>query len=132
VTTTFLSLSTAASELAEIWEGHAAAVKRYDPDDPKAKTLEKCASDLRSIAAKHAPEWVPIGVVQATSGIARTTLLRRCKELEVDGRARKRGERWELTIDAALDLARKGERMEIGQVNDMEELARLLGQEPER
>lgn len=132
MSTTFLDLTTATAELAEIWEGHARAVKRYDPDDPKAKTLEKCAADLRSIAAKHAPEWVPIGVVQATSGMARTTLLRRCKELEVDGRARKRGERWELTIEAALELARKGERTELGEVTDMEELARLLGQEPER
>lgn len=132
MSTTILDQATALAELAALWDGHAEAQKRYDPNDPKAKTLERCASDLRRIAKQHAPEWVPIGVVEATSGLSRTTLIRRCKELEVDSRARKRGDRWEIAIEAALELAKSAERTEIRGTEDVGDLARILGRDPGR
>ena len=130
MSTTFLDLTSAATELADIWETHAKARKRYTPADAAAETLENCAAELRRIAQEHAPEWVAIGVVLATSDIAKTTLLRRCKELEAEGRARKLGHRWEVTLDVAIELAKKGERVEIKGTEDMQDLARLLGRDP--
>ena len=130
MSTTFLDQTSAMSELADIWETHAQARKVFTPTDPGAELLANCAAQLRRIAHEHAPQWVPIGVVLATSDIAKTTLLRRCKELEADGRARKLGHRWEVTLDVALELAKKSDRVEIKGTEDMPALARLLGRDP--
>lgn len=130
MSTTFLDQASAMSELADIWETHAKARKVFTPSDPGAELLESCAAQLRRITHEHAPQWVPIGVVLATSDVSKTTLLRRCKELEAEGRARRQGHRWEVTIEVALDLAKKSDRVEIKGTENMADLARLLGRDP--
>lgn len=126
---TVLDQTTALSELAELWEEHADAQVRYDPQDPKAKTLARCAADLRKILGDHTPEWVSIGMVAKTTGRSLSTLRRRCPELAAEGRARKRGGRWEIALEAALELPRVGTSVDLNDAEDLDSLARLLGQD---
>lgn len=131
MTTTVLDQTSAMTELADTWETAAKARRRWGPDtDPAAETLEKCAADLREVANQLKPEWVPISVVIAATGVAKTSLIRRCKQLVDAGRARFRGKRWELTTDAALEIVRKSPKVNIEGVKDLAELARRLGRDP--
>lgn len=123
---TVLDQTSALVELAELWEGDATSQKRYDPDDPRAKVLAQCASDLKRIIGEASPEWVPIRVVQATTGQSASALRRKCEELSSEGRARKAGNRWEIRLDAALEIpVREGGRREVP-AGDPRTVARAL------
>ncbi len=125
---TVLDQTTALKELAELWEEDAAAHRRYDVDDPKAKLLERCADDVRRVLGENTPEWVPIRTVHATTGRSLPALRRRCEDLERQGRARKmRGGRWEIALEAALEIPVIRERTAIGPGMDMGALARMYG-----
>lgn len=127
---TVLDQTSALKGLAELWEEHAEAQRRYDADDPKAKTLRQCAADVRRILGEMTPEWVPIRTVHATTGQTMGSLRRRCEDLAREGRARKGiGGRWEMALDAALGIPVRKERVRIGPDVDIDSLARLLGRE---
>lgn len=124
---TVLDQTSALVELAELWEGDAKSQTRYDPDDPRAKVLAQCASDLKRIIGEVSPEWLPIRIVQATTGQSASALRRKCEDLSSEGRARKVGGRWEIRLDAALDIpVREGGRPEVPAGGDPRTVARVI------
>lgn len=127
---TVLDQTSALKDLAALWEEHAQVQRRYNRDDPKAETLERCAEDIRRILGETTPEWLPIRTVQATTGQTMGALRRRCEELAQEGRARKGGGgRWEMTLDAALEIPVRKDRVRITPDIDLDTLARVLGRE---
>lgn len=130
---TVLDQTNALQQLAELWEQHAQSERRYDPDAPKANVLDRCAADIRRIIDEASPEWVPIRTVHLTTGQSMAWLRRRCDELQAEGRARKgRGGRWEIALDAAVELPRRRERPALDPSDDLDTLARMLGREEAR
>ncbi|MDH5761045.1 MAG: hypothetical protein OEZ65_15890 [Gemmatimonadota bacterium] len=131
---TVLDLTSALGGLVEIWENDAESQRRYDPEDPKAKTLQKCVSDLRRILGTATPEWVPIRTVHAATGQSLPHLRKLCEDLEPQGRARKRGSgrssRWEMTLDAALEVPARRERIDTSSAENLDDLAKILGRDP--
>jgi len=128
VTSNVLEMSSAAAELADLWEQLAQGIRRYSSDsNPTAETLEKCAAELRRVAEEHTPEWVPLSVVQQATDMPRTTLMRHCERLLADNEARKVGERWEITTAAALKLTGKAPTPVLEADDDLRTMARKLG-----
>lgn len=124
---TVLDQTSALVELAQLWEGDAKSQTRYDPDDPRAKVLARCASDLKRILGDVSPEWIPVRIVQATTGQSPSSIRRRCEELASEGRARKVGNRWEIRLDAALEIPiRDGSRREVPAGGDPRTVARAI------
>ena len=126
---TVLDQTTALLELAKLWEGDAAAHTRYNATDPAAKVLSKCAADVRKLAGEVAPEWVPLSTVRQTSGRSEKALRAICEDLKKKGLARKKSGKWEIALAAALQIPRVSESIDLTQIKDIDEMARLLGQE---
>lgn len=117
-------------ELADIWEGDAEAQTRYDPNDPKAKVLARCAADLRRIVGEQAPEWVPIATVRAATGRSLKYLRARCEALVDRGHARQcPNGRWEMALEAALTVPKRSGSIDLSGATDMDDLARMLGRD---
>lgn len=111
-----------------IWRGDAERIRRYDPKDKAATTLEACVEDLQRVLGATAPDWVPISALQVWTRWSRQTLVKRCRELEARGEARKGRNGWEVTLEAALAWPQKtAAHVDVNQVSDLQELARLLG-----
>lgn len=124
-----LSQNKRLSELAKLWRESAGSIRRYDPQDPKARVLEACAQELATAVGETAPEWVSIRAVQEFTGLSRQTLIRRCKELEASGEARKRGGGWEVALKVAQSWPRRSRRGATEGVTDPYEFARIAGSE---
>lgn len=125
-----LGQNDALRELARLWEEDAGRVRKYDPADPKARVLTVCAEELRRVLGETAPEWVSIGAVQQWTGWTRQTLRKTCRqELGPRQEARKgpHGE-WEIALHVALSWPKRGGGS-VGDVTDLDELARLVGRE---
>lgn len=127
---TVLDQTTAAMELADLWESDAERVAHYDADDPTARVLKRCSEDLRRVLGEMAPEWVPIRTVHATTGRSLASLRRIAEELTSEGKARKRRGRWEIALDAALGIRARRDRVDVSGVDDPGQLARMLGRDP--
>ncbi|MEM7416819.1 MAG: hypothetical protein AAF389_15035 [Gemmatimonadota bacterium] len=126
-----LDQTSALLELAGLWEGDAEAHTRYDPDDPAARVLSKCASDLRGLLGDKTPEWVPLSTVRATSGRSDKALRSICEDLRSKGLARKNeAGHWELSLFAAIRIPKNTERLDLSDIADPDELARVLGRDP--
>lgn len=126
-----LAAADALAELARTWEDDARVHRRYNPADPAADLLERVAADLRRVLGETAPQWVPLASVAQWTGWSRPTLRKRCRdELAPRGMARKVGAgEWEVAMEAAVQWPRTRRRVDVSRVEDLAELARIMGRE---
>lgn len=113
--------------LADVWEAKARAFREYDEGDPKASVLERCAADLREMAASTTPDWVHHREIQRRTGWGRQWLYRRYAELEDVGQARRTPRGWEVAYSAAREIPVKRDREDLSGIESLEEMARILG-----
>lgn len=114
------------SALARVWEAKAQAFREYDPEDPKARVLERCAADLREVSSATAPDWVSHREVQRRTGWGGHWLYRRYADLEREQRARRTTRGWEVLYEAAMEIPVKPGVIDMEGIHDLEEMARML------
>lgn len=117
--------------LARQWHDDAETIRRYDPEDPKARVLEECAAQLREQAEHLQPEWVSLSSLVAWSGWSRSALARRCRNhWEDDGLARQDEKgRWFVAWSAATTVPRKTRPVDGIEGMDYDELTTRLALE---
>lgn len=124
-----LSQTDAMMEALRLLEQDAAAMRRYDPTDPKAQVLTRVVEDFRQLLANTTPTWVSVGAVQERTGWSRQAIRKRCKNLlQARQEARKAlGGEWEVLMAAALQWPKRSVVEQAEGVTDIHELARLVG-----
>lgn len=125
-------------ELCSIWRADAERIRRYDPTSQAASFLIRCAEDAEKILHDSAPEWIPIGTVEASTGWGRKKLRREFRELaqeKVPGTGvplARLSPRWEIHRSALDRIQPKpGRALELGRTDDLEALSRKLAAEGE-
>jgi hypothetical protein len=122
-----VTIGEAMASLARVWADKAEAFRAYAPDDATARVLERCAQELREVVQSTAPSWVTHREIVARTGWSPQWLYRRYHALEVEQRARRTTRGWEVSYAAAMQIPIKAGARSIEGVDDIEELARILG-----
>jgi len=123
-------------ELCDIYRADVETVSRLDPDSPARQLLTRVIEDIERLLGASAPEWIPIGTIEARTGWSRKTLRRRFLELakeQVPGTEiplARRAPRWELHRFALERIRRKPRpSADSNDLRSIDELATRLGSE---